>query len=567
MFVCVHVPEFPAEAVVRAEPELREHAVAVVEGAPPLVTVVACNERARAAGVEPCMTEMQAQERLRLACEPGRWQVKRRSPDQEDAAHFALLDCACAFSPRVEDTSLDTVIADISGLDQLLGNPVKIAHDLMARCSQVGLQARIAVAANADAAVHAARGYAGMTVIPAGDEAKRLGPLRLEVLLPTHYGKIKDKKQKLAAETAAQMLATLDRWGIRTLHQLAVLPEVAVVERLGQNGLQWQRYALGISQRELKLAEAPLKFEEVCELEYPVDLLEPLAFLLSRMLEQLCARLQSRALATHELRLKLQLDPHVTVDREGLPLELEPQITSREPRGVLERTLKLPVPMLDAKTFLKLLQLDLKANPPTAPILKLWLSAEPVRPRFDQHGLFLPLTPEPQKLEITLARLAGVVGGQGNVGAAEVLDTHRPDAFRMTRFAPPAPNYFASSFASSRPMSVLRRFRPPQPVSVLMMAGKPGTVGAPRSLAQADDISRTLYGEVVWCAGPWHISGEWWNQEPWQREEWDVAIGELNAGFVSRRSDESRNANQRARLYRLYRDVLAGTWFVEGEYD
>lgn len=565
MFACIHVPDFPAAAIERAEPELRDQAVAVIEGSPPLVKVVACNERARAAGVETGMTEMQAQERLRLACEPGRWQVKPRSAGQEDAAHFALLDCACAFSPRVENTSLDTVIADISGLEHLLGTPVKIARDLMGSCSQVGLRARVAVAANADAAVHAARGYAGMTVIAAGDEAKQLGPLRLEVLLPTHYGKIKDKKEKLAAETAAQMLATLDRWGIRTLHQLAVLPEVAVVERLGQNGLQWQRYARGTTQRELKLAEAPLKFEEVCELEYPVDLLEPLAFILSRMLEQLCARLQSRALATHELRLKLQLDPDVTVDREGLSIESSESRIIDESRGFLERTIKLPVPMLDAKTFLKLLQLDLKANPPTAPILKLWLRAEPVRPRFDQHGLFLPLTPEPQKLEITLARLAGVVGGAGNVGAAEVLDTHRPDAFRMTRFAPPAPNYSVlSNHASSQPVSVLRRFRPPQPVSVLMIAGKPGTIGAPRSLTQADEMTRALYGEVVWCAGPWHTSGEWWNQEPWQREEWDVAISQKFEGRSSKWAPSRPEGNV---VYRIYRDVLAGTWFVEGEYD
>jgi protein ImuB len=550
MFVCVHVPDFPVEAVVRAEPELRDQAVAVIEGAPPLVTVVACNERARAAGVEPGMTEMQAHERLRLSCLQQRWHVKRRSLDQEEAAHFALLDCASAFSPRVEATAIDTVIADIAGLDQLLGSTGKIAHDLVRRCSEIALQANVAVAANPDAALHVARGYSGIAVISEGDEARRLGPLPLDVLLPTHYGKMKDKKQKQAVECAREMLDTLERWGVRTLRGLAELPEVAIVERLGQAGLLWQRFALGTTSRELKLAEAALKFEEVCELEYAVDLLEPLAFLLSHMLEQLCARLQSRGLATHELRLKLQLDPDVTVDREGLPIEV-----NGERVAVLERTIKLPIPMLDAKTFLKLLQLDLKSNPPTAPVLKLWLRAEPVRPRFDQRGLFLPLAPEPQKLEVTLARLAGVVGGQGNVGSAEVLDTHRPDAFRMTRFAPPAPNYQQqSTLAAARPISALRRFRPPQPVSVLMIGGKPGTIGPPRSIAQGDEMGRALFGEVVWCAGPWQTSGEWWNQEPWQREEWDVAIS------------GQRPVNTQL-LYRLYRDVLTGTWFVEGEYD
>jgi len=331
---------------------------------------------------------------------------------------------------------------------------------------------------------------------------------------------------------------------------------------------------LGTAQRELLLTEAALAFEEVCELEYPVDLLEPLAFLLSRMLDQLCARLQSRALATHELQLRLQLDPDVTVDREGLPVE---ETVASLPSGdvgtrnskLVTRNLKLPVPMLDSRTFLKLLQLDLKANPPTAPVLKLWLRAEPVRPKFDQRGLFLPLTPEPQKLEITLARLAGVTG-QGNVGSPELLDTHRPDSFRMLRFAPPAPeNGTNGDSVTSRPTSALRRFRPPQPVSVQMIHNRPGTIGPPRTPANGEQMSRAVYGEVTWCAGPWRTSGEWWNHEPWEREEWDVAVSssEFRTASASSLTRNLKPETRNSPLFRLHRDVLAGTWFIEGEYD
>ncbi|HWR16684.1 MAG TPA: DNA polymerase Y family protein [Terriglobales bacterium] len=563
MFLCAHIPDFPAEALVRLEPDLRYEAVAVVQGAPPMVTVVAINDRARAAGVESGMTQMQAEERLRLGCEHKRWHIRQRSLDRETAAQAALLDCASSFSPRVEATAPDTVIADISGLEQLFGTAAKIARDLARRCSDAGLEVHVAAATNADAALHAARGYSGITVIPEGEEAERLGPLPLEVLLAPEYGRAipKNKQAKQSRDNALAMLDTLDRWGVRTLRGLAVLPEVAVVERLGQAGLQWQRFACGATTREIVLAEAPLQFEEVFELEYAVDLLEPLAFILSRMIEQLCARLQSRALATHELQLRLQLDPDVTVDREGIPT------TEKRCEPFMERTIKLPVPMLDAKTFLKLLQLDLKANPPGAPVLKLWLRAEPVRPKFDQRGLFLPLTPEPQKLEITLARLAGVTGGQGNVGSAEVLDTHRPDAFRMNRFAPPTPSYEQSNAAAetSRPVSSLRRFRPPQPISVQLMEQKPIVISPPRAIAGPQSLSKAAYGEVVWCAGPWRTSGEWWNKEPWEREEWDVAIKSQSADGSSRLAS-SMTASY-ALLYRVYRDLLSGTWFVEGEYD
>src|ERR1700738_1539943 len=102
------------------------------------------------------------------------------------------------------------------------------------------------------------------------------------------------------------------------------------------------------------------------------------------------------------------------------------------------RTLRLPTPMLDAKIFLKLLQLDLQAHPPGAPIVKIHLSADPARPRALQSGLFQPAFPEPEKLELTLARIAGIVG-EGRVGSVELLDTHREGAFAVRHFAPAEP--------------------------------------------------------------------------------------------------------------------------------
>jgi protein ImuB len=91
-------------------------------------------------------------------------------------------------------------------------------------------------------------------------------------------------------------------------------------------------------------------------------------------------------------------------------------------------TLRLPVPTLNVKVLLKLLQLSLNENPPQAPVERLNLELAPAEPRTTQHGLFLPSAPEPEKLEVTLARIRGLVG-VGNVGTPEILYTHRPDAF------------------------------------------------------------------------------------------------------------------------------------------
>ena len=60
-FACIFVPDFPVEALLRAEPDLRSQAVAVLEGKPPLQKVFAVNEKARRAGVSPGMTKIQVE--------------------------------------------------------------------------------------------------------------------------------------------------------------------------------------------------------------------------------------------------------------------------------------------------------------------------------------------------------------------------------------------------------------------------------------------------------------------------------------------------------------------------
>ncbi|MGH9505148.1 MAG: DNA polymerase Y family protein [Terriglobales bacterium] len=531
-FACIYVPDFPVEALLRAEPDLRSRAVAMLEGKAPLQTIFAVNEKARHAGVSPGMTKLQVEACPDLVLRP-------RSLLQESAAHAALLDCAQSFSPRVEDVGCDTVLLDLIGLEPLFGPPPKIARAVARRASDLGLEANVAVASNPDTAVLAALGFSGVIVIPEGKEAEQLGNLPLEVL----FNGVPD----------LQTLDILQRWGIRNLHALAALPEVALSERLGQEGIRLQQLARGRSSRSLVPVEPPLQFEEAIELEYPLVLLEPLAFLLARLLDQLCARLGARSLATQELTLALTLEcsapDYVGTGAPALP-------GRAQARQSFKRTLRLPVPLLDPKVFLKLLQLDLNANPPGAPIVKIHLSAEPVRPRAAQNGLFLPPSPEPEKLELTLARIAGIVG-QNKVGSLQLLDTHRPDAFRMHRFAPgPVQEKAVREPRASRnsqatepqkqnegAVTAIRIFRPPLLATVTLQEGRPARIACPRR--------KEISGEIVWAAGPWRTSGDWWEQEGWARDEWDIALQEA-AGIT---------------LYRLVRDLLNGQWRVEGNYD
>ncbi len=548
MFACIFVPNFPVAAVFRAEPELRAQAVAIFEGKPPLEKVFAVNERASRVGITPGMTKAQAELCSELTLRP-------RSSLQESAAHAALLDCAQSFSPCVEVAAADTAILDLAGMESLFGALPEIAQNLFCCAADLGLDANVALASNPDATVLAARGLSGVTVIPSGREAESLGPLPVEVLFADRSSD-REKQQK---KEAGAFLETLDRWGVRDLRALAALPKVDLSERLGQEGLRLQQLARGAASRTLVPVEVPAVFEEAIELEFPIVLLEPLAFLLNRLLEQICARLAARALATQELRLTMELQNLTGIDPDsdtfGIPSESDaspPAQSQSSPQHFVSgrqskfcRTLRLPLPMIDSELFLKLLQLDLNAHPPGAPIVKIHLAAEPARSRSAQGGLFLPPSPEPEKLELTLARIAALVG-ETRVGSLELLDTYRAEGFRMLRFVPGAASEtnHQKVFAEEKSaVAALRMFRPPLRATVTLENGGPAHVASLKK--------KEMQGNVLWKAGPWRSSGDWWERDAWARDEWDIALQTVD-GIV---------------LYRLVHDLLGGGWFVEGTYD
>ncbi|MGA8877176.1 MAG: DNA polymerase Y family protein [Candidatus Korobacteraceae bacterium] len=580
MFASIYIPDFPVEAIVRAEPLLREHAVAVLEGKPPLVRVMALNEKARQLGMEIGMTKLQAAVFSRNPSSTGDSIglviLRQRSREQELSAHAALLDVAHAFTPRVEDTASDTLLLDLVGLDRLYGAPAKMAGDLASRVIAVGIEANIAIAASPDAALNAALGFSGTTIIPAGSEAQRLGVLPLQVLLD---GFEISSQQKVSGEAPRrqeeklreQMLDTLERWGVRDFRTLALLPEHALASRLGETGAKLRKLARGEGMRTLVLCAPSTQFEEAMELESPVETIESLSFVLNRLLEQLCARLEARALATHELRLRLRLERRVA-DEETVAVDdlKKPGSHNVVHPSIFKRTLCLPVSMRDSKVFLKLLQLELAAHPPGAPVIKLWITAEPTPPRTAQRGLFLPVTPEPERLEITLARISSIVG-ERRAGIARLLDSHRRESFCVDRFALTASSisHIASPTLSDTnnhiPLS-LRILRPARPLQVYLSVGRPNT------LISEKQSERTIQGKVLWSAGPWRSSGDWWTEKmkqdvvtrepsgPWDREEWDIALTLTNI-------DQETKDDGRVALYRIYRDVATGNWFADAIYD
>src|SRR5688572_13930256 len=81
------------------------------------------------------------------------------------AAQSALLDFASAFSPRVEDTAVGTVVLDIEGLDCLFGSTAELGQRLHECASSLGTMIQVGMASNPDAAICAARAWAGITIL------------------------------------------------------------------------------------------------------------------------------------------------------------------------------------------------------------------------------------------------------------------------------------------------------------------------------------------------------------------------------------------------------------------
>jgi protein ImuB len=563
-FAAIHVANFMVQAVLRAENESRgkgelpEKAVALVDGTAPLIHVVAGNEAAWRAGIQWGMAQTQAQ-----LCGV---EIRRRSRAQEKAAHAALLDLGWSMSPRVEDHALDTILADLAGLNSLFGGDENIAREFARRAAELRLRVHVAVSANLEVAVHAARGFAGITVISEGEEAKYLSGLPVHTLGPS-----------------AEALETLERWGIRTCAALGALPVLELSERLGQEGVRLQQLARGAHTRALVLAEPAEILEEEMELDDAVEDLEPLSFVLGRLLDQLCARLAARALSAAAIRVRFDLGDAFEKEEPVRMKNATAAVTSatevQAAAKTYEKTLNLPVPMRDSKMLLKLLRLQLQADPPLGAIVKITLGADPARPRSTQHGLFVPNSPDPEKLELTVARLAKLVGN-ANIGSPELADTHRPGEFRMNKFFS-QPNETggrgrtgrksanggnSEAAAARRPATGCRIFRPRLPARVELREGCPVKI-----------FFRGSYGRVVTASGPWRTSGEWWREDAWQQEEWDLEIAfaggsadapvNVAANMHAIAPVQDVKAPTRAGLYCVYYDAACQGWFVRGMYD
>ena len=337
-------------------------------------------------------------------------------------------------------------VLDIAGTERLFGPPAQLAERLREELAAAGFRASIAVSANFDTARMKAASMRGIAVIPEGAEAEALARLPIAAL---------DLDEEYAA--------TFALWGIGTLGELAALPEADLVARMGPKARAWRALARGEAEHAFEPIEAEFALEEFCEFETPVEQIDSLLFVGARMIDCLATRAAGRALALRSLTAEMGL----------------------EGGGTHGCAIRPAVPTIDRKFLLKLLQLEIGAHPPQAAVVRLTLRAEAGAQSKVQLGLFAPQTPEPSRLDVTLARLRAMVGEE-RVGSPVLEDTHRADGFRMEGFVNPGPQMRGTGGTHRRscktlvpiatqaelgwgtPRMALRRVRPARAVRVVL---------------------------------------------------------------------------------------------------
>jgi protein ImuB len=458
--------------------------------------------------------------------EPGTWNLERGTAT-------ALQCVARDFSPRIEVIGPGEVALDLDGLDRLIGDPPTIAAELRRTAADRGLRVRVAIAGTRTAARLLVHAHPGLTIAERGDECRAVAHLSID-LLP-----IVANPADNPDDPNGPNLQTLRRWGLRTLGDLANLPDDEVAARLGQQAVAWQRLARGEDPRPLVPALPEERFEQALDLEWPIEGLEPLSFVLGRLMDPLSAHLEAR-------------------DRGAAVLHVRLRLVTRE---VHARSLQLPAPIRDARTLRTLALLDLESHPPAAAIDHVTVAVDPTPARVVQFSLLTRPLPSPEQLSTLMARL-GALMGEGRCGAPAERDSWEPGVFGMKAFAPRESTDSHArgthvhgtrrhgdteisltdlrASVPSCPVAAVRRFRSPVPVRVRLDAGKPSRLTTDRRGLDG--------GRIDMCAGPWRTSGAWWDSQIWNRDEWDVTL-------------------QDGATYRLFHERESGNWFLDGVVD
>jgi protein ImuB len=160
-------------------------------------------------------------------------------PQRSEEAWERVLGGLEGIGAAVESTRPGEAFFEVEGLRGLWGRPERVLEKARAAAgpgARLGAGPTRLCALAAARAVRPRRGRAGVRVVSSREAGAFLGRLPVSVL----RGRLRDEW------TGINLADTLERLGVRTLGELAALPDPAVADRFGEPGLLALRMARGV---------------------------------------------------------------------------------------------------------------------------------------------------------------------------------------------------------------------------------------------------------------------------------------------------------------------------------
>jgi len=466
MFIAIRIHNFCLQAALRLQAQAVERATVLVESSRRGSVVVELNGLAQRSRILPGMEVSKALARC------GDVQVLNRTLPGERAATRLMWSYAWSLTPHIELTEPGLLTLDVQGDPQQWAQGVDA---LLQRLRRHGLYARGGVAPTREwarlAALAAERGR--WCLIEHVQQAHALF-----AHLPLS-----------AAVSDARACAILTDWGILHLGALARLPRQALGERLGCEFLQLWDVLNGRESRPLRVEVLDPEFIEQYEFEEPVEHLEPVLFILRRLLDVLEGQLGVACKVAKEIDVVLRVVDAVDYSK----------------------SIRLPEPTRDAALLQRILQHHFEQVKLGGAVSGFSIQLQPVAPLGRQGGLFEKSLHNPWRLRETLDQLAGLVGIE-NMGSPRVCDSYAEDAFSWAALPEELAAWDAPQGPPHRGL-IRHAFRPKLSVYVKCVEQQPAAIE-----------STWVEGRVVNCHGPYRRSGRWWTPQSWAVEEWDVEV-------------------------------------------
>lgn len=274
------LPDWPVTALLRTHgtDAMRDAPIAVLAGN----AVVACSEAARRAGVRRGMRRRDAHARA-----PG-LHIATADPGRDAREFLPVVDRVERLAPGLQIIRPGLAAIRIRGPARYYGGELPAAQELIGHLHAEGfLEAVAGVADGRFTAEQAARSADPVRIVPAGEAAEFLAPIRVETL---------------GDEALARLLVQL---GVGTLGEFAALGADHVLDRFGPAGAHLHALAAGRDSRRVAPREPPPELAREIAFEPPLSIADQVAFGIRVAAEEFIAALVARRLACTELRIEL----------------------------------------------------------------------------------------------------------------------------------------------------------------------------------------------------------------------------------------------------------------------